>query len=415
LERLTKWSARIEHATDAPGKIDEAFRQLLSGRRRPVAVEMPLDQMAQSAAVELLGPAVPYANPPVDEDAVNDAADLLAAAKSPMIVVGGGVIGAEEELKELAELLQAPVLSHRNGRGALSDRHYLSITMPTGYRLWGDVDVAVAIGSRMQGQRMNWGSGGLKVIHIDIDPTELKRVATPTIGMATDAKETMAALINALNTRAPKRASREDELVALKGEVMAMLEDRLAPQVGWIKAIRAALDDDGIIVDELTQVGYVSRMAMPVYKSRTFLGSGYQGTLGAGYATALGVKIANPDKQVLSVNGDGGFMYTSNEIATAVQYNIPLVAVVFADGAYGNVQRMQKDDYDGRIIASGLTNPDFVAYAESFGAVGLRAETPAELTKAIGEGFKQNGPVLIECPLGVTPEPWSLIQSKRVR
>ena len=415
LERLTKWATRIDHATDAPGKVNEAFRQLLSGRHRPVAVEMPLDQMAQSAAVELMGAAEPYANPPVDEDAVNEAADMLAAAKSPMIVVGGGVIGAEEELKELAELLQAPVLAHRNGRGALSDRHYLSITMPTGYRLWPDVDVVVAVGSRLQGQRMTWGSGGLKVIHIDIDPTELKRVATPTIGMATDAKETMAALINALNTRAPKRASREEELTALKGEVAAMLEDRLAPQIGWIKAIRAALDDDAIIVDELTQVGYVSRMAMPVYKSRTFLGSGYQGTLGAGYATALGVKIANPDKQVLSVNGDGGFMYTANEIATAVQYNIPLVAIVFADGAYGNVQRMQKDDYDGRIIASDLTNPDFVAYAESFGAVGLRAETPAELTKAIGEGFKKNGPVLIECPLGVTPEPWSLIMPKRVR
>jgi acetolactate synthase-1/2/3 large subunit len=416
LKGLTKWAARIDHATDAPGKVDEAFRQLHSGRRRPVALEMPLDQLAQSAEVDLLAPAVGDPVPPVDEDSVNAAADLLAAAKAPMIVVGGGVIGAEEELKELAELLQAPVVSNRNGRGALSDRHYLSCTMPTGYRLWPKTDVVLAVGSRMQAHRMNWvHPGDLKVIHIDIDPTELKRVSTPTVGIVGGAKVTMAALINALGTRAPKRASREDELMALKSEVFAMLEDKLTPQMAWIKAIRAALDDDAIIVDELTQVGYVSRMAMPVYSSRTFLGSGYQGTLGAGFATAIGVKVANPDRQVLSINGDGGFMYTASELSTAVQYNIPLVAVVFADGAYGNVQRMQKNDYDGRIIASNLRNPDFVAFAESFGAVGMRAETPQDLTRVIGEAFKQNGPVLIEAPLGETPDPWGLVYPRAVR
>jgi acetolactate synthase-1/2/3 large subunit len=416
LKGLTKWAERIDHSTDAPGKVNEAFRQLRSGRPRPVAIEMPLDQLAQSAAVELLPAAEGDPAPPVDDDAINAAADLLAEAKSPMIVVGGGVIGAEEELQELAEMLQSPVVANRNGRGALSDRHYLSCTMPTGYRLWPDTDVVLGVGTRMQPHRMNWvHPGGLKVIHVDIDPTELKRVGSPTVGICGAAKSTLAALIEALNRRAPKRASREEEMVALKGEVMAMLEDKLTPQMAWIRAIRAALDDDAIIVDELTQVGYVSRMAMPVYQSRTFLGSGYQGTLGAGFATAIGVKVANPDRQVLSVNGDGGFMYTASELATAVQYNIPLVAVVFADGAYGNVKRMQKNDYDGRMIASDLRNPDFVAFAESFGAVGMRADTPEQLTQTIGEAFRQNAPVIIETPLGDTPDPWGLVYPKAVR
>ena len=115
-----------------------------------------------------------------------------------------------------------------------------------------------------------------------------------------------------------------------------------------------------------SQVGYVSRVAMPIYHPRTFLTSAYQGTLGAGFATAIGAKVAHPDKQVLSINGDGGFMYNVQELATAVKYNIPVVAIVFADGAYGNVRRMQQELYDNRTIASDLTNPDFVALAERF-------------------------------------------------
>jgi acetolactate synthase-1/2/3 large subunit len=185
--------------------------------------------------------------------------------------------------------------------------------------------------------------------------------------------------------------------------------------MSWIKVLREALDDDGIYVDELTQVGYVSRVAMPIYHPRTFLTSGFQGTLGSGLATAIGAKIAHPDKQVLSINGDGGFMYNVQELATAVKYNVALVAIVFADGAYGNVRRMQQNLYDNRTIASDLTNPDFVAMAESFGCAAYRAETPEQLAKTLPEAFKQTVPTVIEVPFPPTPDPWSVIIPPRNR
>ena len=416
LQGLTKWAARIEHPTDAPGKVAEAFRQLRTGRPQPVAIEMPLDQLAQNTDVELLPPVTGHVRPPVDEDALAKAAALLAAAKAPMIFVGGGAVECGEAVQALAETLQAPVIANRTGRGILSNRHYLSMTHLAGHRLWADADVVLAVGTRLQPPRMNWGTDdGLKIIHVDIDPVEIKRIATPDVAIVGDAQDILPALADAVGRHASSRPSREDELLALQGEVHEMLLDRLGPQMAWIKVLREALDDDGIFVDELTQVGYVSRVALPVYRPRSFLTSAFQGTLGCGLAVAIGAKIANPERQVLSINGDGGFMYNVQELATAVKYNVAIVAIVFADGAYGNVRRMQENLYDGRTIASDLTNPDFVAMAESFGCVAYRAETPEELAKVLPNAFKQTVPVVIEVPFPKTPDPWPIIIPGRNR
>ena len=163
-----------------------------------------------------------------------------------------------------------------------------------------------------------------------------------------------------------------------------------------------------IIETAESQFGYVSRVAMPIYHPRTFLTLAYRGTLGTGFATAIGAKVAHPDKEVLSINGDGGFMYNVQELATAVKYNIPVVAIIFADGAYGNVRRMQQELYDNRTIASDLTNPDFVALAESFGCAAFQIETPEQMAKILPEAFKQPVPVVIEVPLLLIPDPWSV-------
>ncbi len=136
------------------------------------------------------------------------------------------------------------------------------------------------------------------------------------------------------------------------------------------------MPDDGIYVEDLTQVGYVGRMAFPVYHPRSYIHSGYQGTLGFGFATALGAKVARPDLPVVSVAGDGGFMYNVQELSTAVRHGIDIVAIVFADGAYGNVRRMQKEDYGNRLIGVDLQNPQFPKMAESFGVAGVRMTTP---------------------------------------
>jgi len=413
---LTKYAARIDHPSDAPGIVSEAFRQLRSGRPRPVGLEMAMDVMWQKSMVELRGETPGDHAPEPDPVAIEKAAKLIGAAKQPMIFVGGGAYDAGPEIKALAEMLQAPVVAYQNGRGTLDERHYLAHVSTGGALLWRTCDVAIAIGSRLQGERMTWGmDDDIKVVHIDIDPTEINRVMKPDVGIVADAAEATGLLVDAVAKHNIKRASREEEMLGVKAQAAEIMESKAGPQMAWLRAMREVLPEDGLFIDEFTQVGYVSRVGFPVYKPRHIVTPGYQGTLGYGYATSLGVKVAHADKSVLSINGDGGFMFTMNEIATAVHHNINLVAVVFADGAYGNVLRMQRDLHDNRVIGSEFTNPDFVKLAESFGALGLRTDTPDGLKKAIETGFAANRPTIIEVPVGVFPEPFDVIRPPATR
>ena len=411
LASVNKWVHRIDHPVDAPAAMDEAFRHLQGGRPRPVTVEMAMDMMGLESLVPAPEAAVEVRPPEADPDLIAAAAKMLGAAKAPMIFVGSGAYHAAAEVRALAEMLQAPVVAYQNGRGVLDERHYLAQVHPAGNALWAECDVALSIGCRLQPERMYWGiDDDLKVIHVDIDPTELTRVMAPTIGIVGDSALVTAALVDAVPAHNPRRASREDELTALKARTHQHLVGGLGPQMAFLEVIRDELPEDGFFVDEFTQVGYVARVGFPVYRPRTMVTPGYQGTLGYGFATALGVAAAHPDKKVISVNGDGGFMYTMPELASAVHHNLDIVAIVFADGHYGNVRRQQKLEHDGKVIASDLTNPDFVKLAESFGALGLRADGPEGLRAALKQAFKQRGPAIIEVPVGEFTEPWPFIR-----
>ena len=415
LRSMTKWAERIDGPAQAAHLTHEAFRQLGAGRPRPVGLECPMDVWGAKAPVTLpSGPAETDVIP-IDTDKVEEAAKLLGAAKNPMIVVGGGALDASAEVRHIAEMLEAPVCAFRMGRGVLDSRHHLSITMPTGYRLWKDVDVVLGIGTRMQPHQQIWGTDSdMKVIRIDLCPEELVRIRRPDIGIVGDAAPVLRALADAVVKHNAKRASRKDELSEAHAKTMQKF-DGLHPQFEYSDAIRDALPQDGVFVDELTQVSYVSRIFMPVYTPRTFLTSGFQGTLGWGFAAGLGVKVGKPNTPVLSVNGDGGFMFNVQEMATAVRHRINLVSVVFNDGAFGNVQRIQKLHYGNRTIASDLTNPDFCKLAESFGIAGMRATSPDALRARIEEAFKMDSPVLIDVPVGEMPDPWSLLMQTKVR
>ena len=416
LRTMTKWAERIEGPTEAARLTQEAFRQFGAGRPRPIGLECPMDVWGRAAPVTPPNGPAEETVVDVDIDKVEAAAKMLGAAKNPMIVVGGGAQEASAEVREVGEMLEAPVCSFRLGRGVLDSRHHLSITMPTGHRLWKDVDVVLGVGTRMQPHQQLWGTDSdLKMIRIDLSAEEMDRINKPDIGIVGDAATVLTALANALPKHNAKRASRKDELDEARAKTMEMLAP-LAPQLAYIDAIRNALPEDGVFIDELTQVSYISRLAMPVYNPRSFIASGYQGTLGWGYATGLGAKVARPDTPVLSINGDGGFMFNVQELATAVRHNINLVAVVFNDGAYGNVQRIQKLSYGNRMIASDLTNPDFCKLAESFGVAALKATSPEQLQDRIEEAFKMDAPVLIEAPVGEMPDPWSsVLNLPRVR
>ena len=416
LQTLTKWAARIDHPTQTGKVVSEAFRQLRDGRPRPVGIEMPLDVMALETEV-----ALPSADglPPVtmpDPELIDKAAALLAEAKKPLLFVGGGAVAASEEVLAIAEMLEAPVVSYTGGKGIVSDRHYLAQSALAGHELWREADVVLAVGTRLHQPQVRWGvDNDLKLIRIDIDPVEITRILRPALGIVADAKPALAALYRALERRRSSRRSRKDELEALKARTLARLADRLGPQSEYLQAIRAELPDDGIYVEDLTQVGYVGRVAFPIYHPRTYIHSGYQGTLGFGFATALGAKIGRPDLPVVSISGDGGFMYNVQELSTAVKHGIDIVAIVFADGAYGNVRRMQKEDYGNRLIGVDLHNPHFPKMAESFGAAGVRTTTPEGLRRELAAALKRRGSTLIEVAVGEMPDPWKVLFLPRVR
>jgi acetolactate synthase-1/2/3 large subunit len=408
IERLTKWAARIERPNDAPRLVTEAFSQLLSHRPRPVGLEVPLDVLSRQAEVDLTVVEPEVHKPSLDLEAIEQAAKLLGKAENPLIFVGGGAINAREAVQALAEMLQAPVVSGRNGRGVLSNRHYLSLVAEEGYDLWGKADVVVGIGSRMYRPLSRWGvDDALKIVRIDIDPQVHQTVVASDVQVVADSAEAVRALVEALGKHNRQRPSRREELLAHKAYMVAKYAE-LEPQASFVKAIMDEMPEDALFVDEVTQIGFAARFMMPVHEPHSYISTGYQGTLGFGFPTALGVKVANPNKPVLNVTGDGGFMFNVQELATAVQHQIGLVTMVFADGAFGNVRRMQKVDYDGRFIASDLQNPDFVKLAQAFGAQGIRAESPDQLRHAIRQGLAEKGPTLIEVPVGEMPSPWGI-------
>jgi len=415
MRRLTKWAARIEAPQEAARLVGEAFAQMARGRPRPVALEMPMDVMAAEAWIEEEPPAraVPR-GPAPDPEALERAAALLNGAERPMIFVGGGAQGASAEVRALAERLGAPVVAGWMGQGVMDGRSELALNLTAAHRLWPEVDTALAVGSRFQRVQMDWGlDDALKVIRIDLDPIEIGRHARPEVAVLADAGVALAALLPQIRkTDRPRWRARAAET---RAEVRALLCAELQPQLSLIEAIRGALPEDGILVEDLTQVGYVSRLAFPVHGPRQYITSGYQGTLGLSYATALGAKVARPERAVVAIAGDGGFMYNVQELATAVQYGINVVAVVFNDGAYGNVKRIQREMYGNRVIASDLANPDFVRLGESFGLLALRAAGAAELGQALARALAAERPALIEVPVGEMPSPWHHIVLPRVR
>lgn len=412
IRSVTKHAERAIVPSEIPGLVDRAVRELWSGRVRPVEIEVPPDTLFAKEDVALLG-AAPARQPlEADPGKITAAAKLLGAAEAPIIFAGGGIHGAEawEELRELSEMLQAPVVMSQNGKGAISSRHYLGLSEYAGKDLLANADVILVVGTRFtEPTSRPWGvQEGRTVIQLDIDPEEVGRNYPASVGIVADAKVGLAALIEETASHNRSRSSREAELTELKRAAQEKL-DSVEPQALFAGAIRRQLPDDGIFVGEMTQVAYWSNQGFPVYEPRTYFTPGYQGTLGWGFPTSLGVKIGAPDKVVVSVNGDGGFGFALNELATQAQHGIRSITLVFNDGAYGNVRRIQKEQFNGRTIASDLRNPDYVKLAESFGVAGRQATTPAELETQLAEAIAADEPTLIEIPVEPMPNPWTAL------
>jgi acetolactate synthase-1/2/3 large subunit len=414
LKTLTKWAARIEKPTDAPAMVAKAFQYMTSGRSQPVGLEIAPDILQARADIDPAAP-LPPLEQRLDEDAIERAAKLLERAQRPLIFLGGGALDASKEVKALAERLGAPVAAYRRGKGIMDDRHPLTQVMTGAHAMWPEVDVVLAVGTRLQWQSINWGvDEKLTVIKIDADPEEMHKVRTPELALVGDAAKVLARISDHLRHLPERRLDREAASLKLKQDTAKKLSV-LEPQGAYCRAIRDVLPDNGVLIDELTQVSYAARLLYEARHPRTFITSGYQGTLGWGVATGLGVKHALGDVPVVSINGDGGFMFTVQELATAVRHRIPLVTVVFNDAAFGNVRYMQRNIHGNRTIATDLANPDFVKLGESFGIMSRRARDPEGFRGALEKALKANEPALIEVPVGDMPFPWPYIDMPRVR
>ncbi|WP_372366036.1 thiamine pyrophosphate-dependent enzyme [Candidatus Uabimicrobium sp. HlEnr_7] len=401
MESLTKWSKRATNASQVAQCISEAFQQLHSNRPRPVGVEIPMDILAsQTETTDSDFKHLPVSYPLAQISQVDDVAKYLTHSKNPLIFVGSGAQGCAQEIQKIAEVLQAPVVGYRTGRGILDSRHYLSLTLPAAHELWKSADVVLGVGTNMRIPIQKWGTDEkLKIIRIDVDEESHNIIHTPDIAITARGEDILPQLFAKISTH--KAESRKPQMLNLHKAWQEKIS-YLEPQLSYLKVIRNILGEEGIFVDELTQIGFTSRIVMPVYKPRTFISTGYQGTLGYGFPTAMGVKVAKPDIPVISVTGDGGFMFAVQELATAVQHRIGVIVLLFNNNQYGNVQQMQRNLYGNKIIASDLHNPDFVAMAKSFGANAFRINSPEELEE-ICTKICSDLPTVIEIPVGDMP------------
>jgi acetolactate synthase-1/2/3 large subunit len=410
LRTLTKWAANVGDPADAPALVAEAFAQAGGGRPRPVALAMPWDVLERRAEV---GPPAERARelPVLDADAIERAAAVIGAAKNPMIMVGGGAYAASAEVLELAELVQAPVVAFRSGKGVVASDHPLGFSCAEGFERWADTDVLIGIGSRLELQWFRWPDqpAGLRIVDVDIDPQQPGRVGAE-VAVVGDAAAATAALTAALRSSGHEAGSRTAEFEELKAAKRAQIA-RVTPHVPFVRAIREVIPRDGFLVEELCQAGFASYFAYDTYEPRTFVTAGAQGTLGFGFQTALGVKAAHPERAVVSITGDGGFQFGVAELATAAQYGLAVVTVLFNNGAYGNVLADQTRRFEGRALGARLRNPDFAALAAAYGIRAGVARTARDLARVLDAELARGEPALIEVPVDTADErsPWEFL------
>ncbi len=412
LGQLTKHTGYIGSGLDAVGVWRRAIDELVSGVPRPVAVEVPVDVWSQPAGGALEAPRA--STPPVDPDRIEQAARVLGQARRPLIAVGGGAQDASEPVRELAEMLEAPVYARHMGLGVVDTRHRLHAYLTVGRDLWPTSDVVLGIGTRMEFPNVEWGvDPGQTIVQVNIDAGELDRHGTGTVGVHGDAAEACRMLIDALGRHNRRREDRTDEIAELRDQHFERIA-YLEPQLSYLRAIRSVMPDDGIIVEDMTQVAFVAHIGYEHRRPRTFLSTGGAGTLGAGVAQGMGAAAAAPDRTQLTIVGDGGMLFTATELATAVQHGINTTVLLFDNAGYANVQRLQRQRFGpDRTIASALRNPDWVAFGESFGVRTERAGRPDELPAVLEKSLVHPGPSLVVVDIADEPDPWPLMRRRR--
>ena len=410
---ITKACSRVLEVADIPAKLHGLARVAQSGRPRPVELEVPWDVLVARAEVELFEPE-PLPSSGLDTAAVRSAARQICAARRPLIWAGGGVVTADAsgELTELAQRLRAPVITTAQGKGAIAEDHPLSLGVCyTGFgparHVFPQADVVLAVGSRLGLLRgVPWAlRDDQKLIQIDVDAEEVGRNQNVHLGIVGDARKVLAALVDELDDGGVSMWQAH-ELGTVRTRVREEVEALAPTQLAIVDALREELAADAVVVQGVTNVAYWATLAFPVLRPRSYVTSSYFASLGYAFPAALGAKVGNPQRQVVALCGDGGFMYGLPELATAVQEGINVVALVFVDNAFGALRYNQQHNLGSRFLGTALRNPSFARVAQEFGAWGVRVTGPTEVAGALREALACGRPAVIEVPLPTLVAPF---------
>lgn len=422
---IVKHSYLVQSAAEIPRVVHEAFHIASTGRPGPVVIDVPvtalLGELTYKAPDSLqLAGYKPTVRGHVKQ--IRAAARAILEAERPVLYVGGGVIsaGASDELHALSDLVQAPVTTTLMGLGAFDERLPLSLgmlgmhgTVPANYAVH-ECDVLIGIGvrfdDRVTGKLSAFAPQARTIIHIDVDPAEIGKNVEPSIPIVGDARHVLAALLAELQKAelvpgrtAPwlaKIAAWQDEF-RLHYEQPAA-EGVLAPQF-VIQEIERVTGGEAVIVTDVGQHQMWSTLYFDYRFPRQWISSGGLGTMGFGLPAAIGAKLGRPDKTVIDISGDGGFQMTMQELATAVNYDIPVVVCILNNGYLGMVRQWQDLFWNKRYSQTCIAvQPDFVMLAEAFGAKGLRVTEPEHVGEALREAIDSGRPTVID--FKISPE-----------
>jgi acetolactate synthase-1/2/3 large subunit len=417
---ITKYQFQPRRPSEVPRAVRAAFYLASTGRTAPVLVDIPKDVQMDKEEMELsAGPEIIVSNVGLEPDsaAVAKAAHLILNAERPVLVGGGGVIKSDacDLFLALAELLNIPVATTLMGKGCIPENHPLSLG-PIGMhgtyhanRVVMESDLIICIGARFSDRStMNSSefSRDRRIIHFDLDPTEIGKNIRPDHYVVGDLRKSLRMLLNTLAAK-----TRRDDTTWKRRwtQLKAEYQDRIfgahgdfsSPRI--IRKIRELLPAEAIVTTEVGQHQMWAELHFKVLKPRTFLTSGGLGTMGFGFPAAIGAKVAKPWVPVLDIAGDGSFLMTSDSLATSVQEGLPVIVCVFNNSSLGMVAQWQRSFYGGRYSGVWLgSTPDFVQLAKSYGAEGVRVNGMEDFEKALKDALKSEVTTVIDIP--ISPE-----------
>jgi len=396
---ITKHNELIIKSSEVPQLLKKAFHLCRTGRKGPVLLDFPTDVLKTEinfdypSSIEIEG-YEPMS--PIDLHTIEKSIKLIKNAKRPLIIAGGGIIAsnAYSEIRELVKILQIPITTTLMGKGAGTKCANFAVQ---------HADCILAIGTRFSDRstgHLDTFARGAKIIHIDIDPAEIDKNVKVEIGIVGDAKDVLSKIISLLKRLKFTRLIEWEEwkrIIARVREKSLLTPGKPGMRIPYIISELYRNYPDCIIVTDVGRHQIWGAHFYKVSEPRSFMTPGGLGTMGFGIPAAIGTKIGNPEKKVVCISGDGGFIMTCQEIITAASYNIPIIVLVMNDSRLGMVWQLQDIFYNKKYFAVDFEKEiDFAKFATSLGARGIRVEKKEEIRETLDKAFSSDGPVVVD-------------------